>query len=81
MPKREDPQAPRVAEVELTRRYVCGAAEHVARTARDLERSGAEPDLVEALRISERELALVLRRLSGPRSRGVPRDGSRNHTA
>jgi hypothetical protein len=51
------------AEIAKTLRYLMGARAHAERTAGALERSGAEPHLLAALRVSERELSAAVHRL------------------
>jgi hypothetical protein len=52
-----------VAEIEKTLLYISEARERAERSARELERDGAETHLVEALAETERELLALHRRL------------------
>ncbi len=57
---------PRVndAEIDRTLRYVAFALAHVRSAARELQYEGVEPDVIDALRVGEEQLAVVRRHLA-----------------
>lgn len=60
----ENSTSVRPAEVDRTLRYFTGALARVEQLVRELEHEGVEPDVIEALRIGERHLAVVRRHLA-----------------
>jgi hypothetical protein len=62
------------AEIEKTLLYVSEARERAERTARRLEKAGAEPHLVEALEEAERELEALGRTLMQRTYFAVPKE-------
>jgi hypothetical protein len=52
------------ADIDRTLRYFTFALAHVRSAARELEHEGVEPHVIDALRIGERQLAVVRRHLA-----------------
>lgn len=52
-----------MSEVEVTLLYISETRRRAEKTAKELEKDGAEPHLVEALRIAERDLDQVATKL------------------
>jgi hypothetical protein len=53
------------ADIDRTLRYFTFALAQVRSAARELEHEGVEPEVIDALRVGERQLAVVRRHLAG----------------
>ena len=56
--------AVRSADIDRTLRYFTFALAHVRSAARELEHEGVEPEVIDALRVGEEQLAVVRRHLA-----------------
>ena len=62
------------AEIEKTLLYISQARKRAEKTAQELRRAGAEPHLVTALEVAERDLEAVGRRLMQQTYFAVPKE-------